>query len=200
MPGSHLVLGLVVAASLYGCQTTHAPTEPAKTDSKNLNAALEPASSLPESPPPPEPLISDLDRAARFFSRIRALDATLIGDEIMAAQRSFSENPSDFNRLCLAMAMAQAPGTTRDDEKILGILSPMIGGAPIENSPIRFVANLLHSEVVEHRRVGELLRQNTLKLKEEAKRNDLLQQKLNAILEMEKSLIDREPPATGPRK
>lgn len=200
MPRPNFVFGVIAAAFLYGCQTTQAPVESAKTRSKNPDVALEPAVSLSEPPRAPEPVIADLDRAALFFSRIRALDATLITGEIMAAQRSFSENPSDLNRLCLAMAMALASGATRDDEKILGILSPMIGGSPNENSPIRFVANLLHSEVVEHRRVGEMLRQNTLKLKEEAKRNDLLQQKLNAILEMEKSLIDREPPATGPRK
>ncbi|MFN0040512.1 MAG: hypothetical protein ACKVP2_13455 [Burkholderiales bacterium] len=200
MPGSHLVFGVIAAAFLYGCQTTQAPTGTAKTHSKNLNVALEPASSLFEAPRPPEPVIGDLDRAAMYFGRIRALDATLFAGENMAAQRSFSENPSDLNRLCLAMAMALASGATRDDEKILGILFPMIRSSPNENSPIRFVANLLHSEVVEHRRMGEMLRQNTLKLKEEAKRNDLLQQKLNAILEMEKSLIDREPPATGPRK
>ena len=199
MPGPHLVFGVIAAAFLYGCQTTKAPTDTTKTHSKNPNVALEPAGLLSKPPPPPEPVISDLDRAAMYFSRIRALDATIIAGEIMAAQRSFSENPSDLNRLCLAMAMALSSSGTRDDEKILGILFPMVGGSQNDNLPIRFVANLLHSEVVEHRRVGEMLRQNTLKLKEEGKRNDLLQQKLNAILEMEKSLIDRDPPATGPR-
>jgi hypothetical protein len=61
-----------------------------------------------------------------------------------------------------------------------------------EGSTLRPLAIWLHSELLELRRIDEALLQQTAKLKEEQRRSEALKQKLDAILDMEMKMIERE--------
>ena len=61
-----------------------------------------------------------------------------------------------------------------------------------EGSTLRPLAIWLHSELLELRRTDEALQQQTAKLKEEQRRSEALKQKLDAILDMEMKMIERE--------
>jgi hypothetical protein len=69
-----------------------------------------------------------------------------------------------------------------------------------ENSVLRPLAVMLHLQLTELKRLDEALQQQTAKAREEQRRADALQQKLEAILEMEMKMIEREQAAPPPKR
>lgn len=151
-------------------------------------------------PEPVKPDTSDLDRAMAFYERLRSLQGPSVPEQLAAARQAFETDSSDLNRLQLAMVMTIGGTGVRNDDAIMELLLPMIADEKRDKSSLRAVANLLHSEATEHRRLGDTLRQQALKLKEENRRNDALQHKLDALLEMEKKIMERDLPPPETRK
>ena len=139
-----------------------------------------------------EPLRSDTDRIAMFCDRIETLKASELAGELDAARQSFEKDKSELNRLQLALLLS-LPGTNfRDDNAALALLNSFVKDKGKEGSMLRPLAIWLHSELLELRRSEEALQQQSAKLKEEQRRVEVLQQKLEAILDMEMKMIERE--------
>ena len=153
---------------------------------------------------------SDSDRIARFYDRLLKMKGTELAGELEMIRRSFENDRSDLNRLQLALLLS-LPGTGfRDDNAALALLSPFLKDGGREGSTLRPLAIWLHSELLELRRSDEALQQQAAKLKEELRRSDealqqqvvklkeeqrraeALQQKLDAILDIEMKMIERE--------
>ena len=135
---------------------------------------------------------SDSDRIARFYDRLLKMKGTELAGELEMIRRSFENDRSDLNRLQLALLLS-LPGTGfRDDNAALALLSPFLKDGGREGSTLRPLAIWLHSELLELRRSDEALQQQVAKLKEEQRRAEALQQKLDAILDMEMKMIERE--------
>jgi hypothetical protein len=93
------------------------------------------------------------------------------------------------------------PGTgLRDDQAALNLLQPFLSDKSYENSTLRPLALVLHAQFSEIKRLDEALQQQTAKGKEEQRRADALQQKLEAILEMEMKMIEREQTVPPPKR
>jgi ATP-dependent exoDNAse (exonuclease V) alpha subunit len=139
-----------------------------------------------------EPMQSDADRIARFYDRLLTMKGNELAGELETIRGSFEKDKSELNRLQLALLLS-FPGTNfRDDNAALALLNPIMKDKGREGSTLRPLAVWLHSELLELRRTDEALQQQTAKLKEEQRRAEALQQKLEAILDMEMKMIERE--------
>jgi hypothetical protein len=139
-----------------------------------------------------EPMQSDPDRIARFYDRLLAMKANELAVELDLARQSFEKEKSELNRLQLALLLSLPGASFRDDNAALALLGPLVKDKNPEGSTLRPLAVWLHSELLEIRRSDEALQQQTLKLKDEQHRSEALQQKLDAILDMEMKMIERE--------
>jgi hypothetical protein len=139
-----------------------------------------------------EPLHSDTDRALGFYDRIIRLKGPELAQEYEMARQAFDKNRTELNRVELSMILS-LPGTGfRDEQAAMGLLQPFLKDKALEESPLRPLALLMYSHMAELRRADEALQQQGARAKEEQKRAETLQQKLDALLEMEKKLIERE--------
>ena len=199
-------LSLIVAACVpVGSNTTRAPadnrTQRLPADNQIPPFPVDTTITRPETPARSvtAPMPSDLDRIAKFYDRLLPMKSGELARELDSSRETFEKDKSDFNRLQLALLLS-LPGTTiRDDNAALALLNAFVKDKSPEGSPLRPLAILLHSELLELRRTDEALQQQSAKLKEEQRRSEALQQKsealqqkLDAILEMEMKMIERE--------
>lgn len=139
-----------------------------------------------------EPLQSDTARALGFYDRIIRLKGAELGRELEAAKQSYEREKSDLNRVQLAMILSLPGSGFRDEHAAAQLLQPFVRDKSLEASPLRPLALLLNTQVSEVRKLDEALQQQGARTKEEQRRAEDLQQKLDALLEMEKKLIERE--------
>ena len=138
------------------------------------------------------PMQSDVDRIVRYYDRLMTIKGAELASELDIARESFEKDKSELNRLQLALLLS-LPGTGfRDDNAAIALLNSFLKEKNREGSTLRPLAIWLHSELLELRRTDEAMQQQTAKLKEEQRRTEALQQKLDAILDMEMKMIERE--------
>ena len=160
-----------------------------------------------------EPMQGNDVRALRFYENVLKLKGAELARELNATRQEFDKDPSELNRVRLALLLS-LPGTGyRDDQAVLNLVQPFVNDKSYENSVLRPLALMLHTqlselkqldealqqqtaktkeELSELKRLDEALQQQTAKAKEEQRRADALQQKLEAILDMEMKMIERE--------
>lgn len=135
---------------------------------------------------------SDADRVLHSYERLRTMKASELSRELETARQAFENDKSDLNRLGLALLLSY-PGTSfRDDSMAIALLNPVVKDKGADASTLRPLAILLQTELMELRRAEESTQQQAAKLKEEQRRGEALQQKLDAILDMEMKMIERE--------
>lgn len=139
-----------------------------------------------------DPGRSDAERVARFYERLLSMRNSDLALELERAQVEFDKEKSELNRLQLALLLSLPTATFRDNSAALALLAPFVRDKTREGSSLRPLALWLHAQLVELRRAEESLQQQTMKLKDEQRRADALQQKLDALLNMEKKMIERE--------
>ncbi len=190
-----------------------APSAPSRPDETALPAPnaptrLEvpplPAPSAPSRhnvPPPlaPEPAVSDVDRLLAFHQRILALKGPELGKEFDKARVAFDRDGSDVNRMQLALMLSIPGAAFRDDAVAIGLLQPILRDRVPSESKLRPFAQLLQVYLLEFRRIDDALQAHSGKLREEQRRAEALQQKLEALLEMEMKMIEREQAAQPKR-
>ncbi|HVY06891.1 MAG TPA: hypothetical protein VHB46_13025 [Burkholderiales bacterium] len=139
-----------------------------------------------------EPARSDPERLARFYDRLLAMKGNELAAELDRSKEAFDRDRSELNRLQLALLLS-LPGTTfRDDNTAIALLAPFARDKGHDGSSLRPLAVLLHSQLIELKRSDDSLQQQTARLKEEQRRSEALQQKLEALLDMEMKMIERE--------
>lgn len=156
-----------------------------------------------------EPLQADDARALHFYDNALKLKGPELARKLESTRQEFEKDKSELNRLQLAMLLS-LPGTGfRDDPAALNLVQPFLNDKRHENSALRPLALMLHSQLSELKRLDEqrselkrleeALQQQTAKTREEQRRADALQQKLEAIMEMEMKMIEREQAAPPKR-
>ena len=182
----HVASIVVLATLLGGCM---AATEPNTRRDPWYQAVV-------------EPLQADDARALHFYGNVLKLKGAELARKLESTRQEFEKDKSELNRLQLAMLLS-LPGTGfRDDPAALNLVQPFLNDKRHENSALRPLALMFHSQLSEIKRLDEqrseikrleeALQQQTAKTREEQRRADALQQKLEAIMEMEMKMIERE--------
>jgi len=177
-----------IAGSLAACTTVPPPAP--QVDARPVQPApiiiVQPVQ--PEPPPPvvvapPEPpkINEEAEEALAVLSDLQKL--ALAGPdeqkrELAAATQALARQKSDAVRLKLGM-LQSLPAGGGDEARALATLDPVLRQG---NGPTRMVAAVLVAQLSERQRV----------VREEKRRSDDLQQKLDALKALERSLLGRE--------
>ena len=159
------------------------------------------APAVVETPAPPER--SSAQELVAYLARLRTLGESALAIEATRQRQAASRAPSDLARAKLALALAMNPAS--EDADVLAVVEPLArkeGGDP----EVRAMAGFLHGIVHERRRLKESAAAAGAKLRDERRAREVekqraealqeraaqLQQKLDALTDLEKSLSDRQ--------
>lgn len=104
--------------------------------------------------------------------------------DFLASQATFNKDKSSVNRMRYAWISGLLGAAAGDDLRLQALLEPLVAktGGFAATHPLRAVADVMLAQLAER----------TRQLKEEQKKADALQQKLDALKAIEKNLLDRE--------
>ena len=141
---------------------------------------------------------------AAYMERLHGMDEQRLAAEAAKQRRIAAGESDDLARVRAALAVALAPHT--DDAEVLALVDPVVAhaGAPAD---VRGMASFLQAMALDRRRLresaaatGQKLREERHAREQEKQRADTLQeratelqQKLDALSELEKSLSNRNP-------
>ncbi len=181
------VATVAIAALLAGC-TTPAPTP---------------------APPPPAVVAvaprapSSADELLAYLARLRTLDEAALALET-GRQRDFARRePSNLANLKVALVLVAAGQA--DEAEILFLVEPMLREGAVRDADVVSMASFLHVVVLERRRLKESVTASGAKSRDDRRayetqkaradalleKNVQLQQKLDALTALEKSLSSR---------
>lgn len=190
-----VLLALLPLVLLAGCATApevpllpKEPVPPAVTQTVYVPVYVEvekPAAVVPA--PEPIKLPEDQEHSlALLLDMARSANASPedLRKDFLASQTAFNKDKSSVNRLRYAWISALLGPAAGDDARLQGLLEPLVAktGGFAPTHPLRPVADVMLSQLTER----------TRQLKEEQKKADALQQKLDALKAIEKNLLDRE--------
>ena len=192
--GARVATAIAVAVLLAGCATTAdapqqaAAAQPVVSQTVYVPVYVEVEKKAPPAPAPePVKLPEDQEQSLALLiemSRSANASADDLRKDFTASQTAFNKDRTLVNRMRYAWLSAMLGPAAGDDARLLGLLEPLVaktGGLALTH-PLRAVADVLVAQVTER----------TRQVREEQKRADALQQKLDALKAIEKQLLDRE--------
>lgn len=138
--------------------------------------------------------LSDVEALLQYYEVIRGLSGNELGRERERARQTYARNKTDYNRVQLALHAALPEAGADEQTTGLALIEPLLKESQGQNSGLRRFAILLNAMITENRRIADQLQNANQKAKEEQRRGEDLQQKLDALKSIEKSLIQREQP------
>ena len=172
-------LALLICALAGACATPE-PATPAVEST---------AASMAVAPPAGQSYAEDL---LAYLARLRAMNESALNAEAARMKR----DASDIARVKAALALSLAPQS--DDTEIIELAEP-VARKPSADRDVRAMAAFLHTTAIERRRLRQRAANAAGELREERKvaesqkqRAETLQQKLDALTEVERSLAARE--------
>ena len=133
--------------------------------------------------------VSEVEALVAEFQRLRRLAPSEVAREQEAARQVFNQSRSDAARVRLAMTLALPGGPANEESRALELLDPLVRNP---GSALYGLALLMASYIQEQRRLGgqvQALQQNM----------HGLQQKLDALKTLERSLSERGEGAPRPK-
>jgi hypothetical protein len=206
MPGAHASL-FGLALLLGGCALLPQPPSPVPAKTQAPEPAAVAAVALPAEPPaaaaapaaaapvpaPPQP---QADSALRdllvFHDRVRQLPPQDLAPEIA---RLNEEPPGPRTTLQLALLLGQTR-SNGDLARALALLEPLLRSTAPEAVPWQPLARLLASRYAEQRRLEEQVERQSQQARDNQRKLEQLNEKLEALKAIERSLTTR-PPAGG---
>ncbi|HET7596666.1 MAG TPA: hypothetical protein VFK15_07020 [Burkholderiales bacterium] len=192
-------LAVLALVALAGCVTPPAEIQPppgtsqppaeAPTPEAQPEVRYEPEIVYPRVPPAPVRRADDVERLLAYFEQVRKLPAAELQRENDSARAAFNRTRTDFDRMRLALILSVPNTALTDDQRAYELLDPVVKNPA---SSLSGLALLMSTYLQERRRLEngmQHLQQNV----------QGLQQKLDALMSLERTLIDREQ-STTPRK
>lgn len=143
----------------------------------------------------PVPMMDPVDQAnrhaMRYTERVRTLPLPELQQEIVRLNES-PVTPKSTLELALALGQTRAPG---DLHKAIGLLEGLSRSTDPETAPWQPMARMTLARFSEMRRLEEQLDKQNLQLRDSQRRIDQLNEKLEALKAIERSLAPRPVPA-----
>ena len=158
-----LILAGSLALLAAGCGTPPV-NEPAVSES----AAVEPE---PEVKAPVRPAMSDSETLLAYFDHVRKLSAADYAKEADLVRKLYAKVRTDVVRMRLAILLIAPAAGPGDEARAVELLDPLVKSA---DAGLRALATLLTAQIQEQRRAQGL------------------QQKLDALMSLDKSMIERK--------
>jgi hypothetical protein len=138
--------------------------------------------------------VSDLERLLYYYEYLLGLPPEQVAREEERTQRFYAQHRSEFALMQLVL-LRILPGTsTKDRAQAIDALGQYLKETSGEASELRPFGMLLNSLLTEQQRLEADVQAQAQKLKEEARRYDELKQKLDALIETERKMLERNKP------
>lgn len=137
--------------------------------------SIETAGTEPSVKPDASRPASDAESLLQYFQHLKKLGGAELAREHDSTRQAFGRTRSEFNRVQLAMVLSMPNSAVSDESRALDLLDPV---ARNPRSALQGLAFLLYAYIQEHKRLDGNVQ--------------ALQQKLEAIKSLERSLIERE--------
>jgi hypothetical protein len=186
-----LPVALMLAVTLGACRT---PTPVVEHDVLPMEqpegAAARPAADL--CMPEVIEITSGVDNLLQRLAALKSKSPAAIKQEFEDARRDFGGTGAEAARLRLA-ALYLMPGTPfRNEAQAAQLLEPYSRAEVRMQAPYRGVAQLLLHQLEQARRQDVVAQAQVAKLKEEQKRTEELQRKLDALKDVERAMIQKD--------
>ncbi len=178
---------LAACAIVAGCIITvppeisqPAPTPPVRAKEPNRETAPRP--------------VSDTDRLLSYYAYAQSLAKEQLAKELEQTRRFYETNGSGFARMQLLLVRIAANPEQRDPDKILELLQVQLSAKNDGEAELSALASLLKALLSDNRQLESGLESHKERLKEETKKTEALKQKLDALIESERKLLERSRP------
>lgn len=187
---------LTTAFLMMACGTTQSePPVPSES----------PLTALVEAPPPPEPEVSE---PAKTPKKVLVVDPAVLA--LAQADHTLRMSPPDLakeiarlteveeaaveNPLLLAVALAQTRQPV-DTARALGLAQRVLGNNAPEALALHPLARFMESRLLQQRRLEDQVDRQNQQLRDAQRRNEQLNERLEAVRAIERSLTTRPAPA-----
>jgi len=138
--------------------------------------------------------VSDAERLLYYYEYVSKLRAEQMAQEAERNQKFYTQNRTDFALMQLVIIRAVPSASAKERTQALELLGPYLKDSRERGSDLRPLAVLLNGMLAEQQRLEAEIQQQGSKLKEEARRNEELNQKLDALIETERKILERNKP------
>jgi hypothetical protein len=160
-----------------------------------------------------ETLETDADRLLNYYAYMTELQGDTLEREYRFVEKAYTDDPNEYNQMQLIMLLASPRASFRNTDLARAMVKEWLQDDYYRDSKLRPLAMLYDNYLSEIKQQNELIDQATKELRQSDKqlrranertaqqaqqieasqqRSEELQGKLDALLEMEKSLIERE--------
>jgi hypothetical protein len=123
---------------------------------------------------PGGPPVTDVESLVLYFGYVRKLSAADLNREYDTARQAYNRGRQDYNRVRFAMLLSLPNTPFNDDGRALDVLEPVVRKG---NGRLYPLAQMLGSQIQEQKRLNASVQG--------------LQQKLDALKSLERSIIER---------
>ncbi|MFO1319101.1 MAG: hypothetical protein U1F52_05765 [Burkholderiales bacterium] len=183
---------LAAAVILAACKHQIAPVE------MEVPPVEEPKAQAAVKPPTCEPrrieVRTDVDNLMSLYATLRSMTANAQKQEFETAKREFNTYGSEVSRLTLAMLYLLPSAPFRNEAQAAQLLEPYQRekGETRGKSELRGFGQLLASQIDAWRRSEAVVAAQNVKLKDEQRRTEELQRKLDALKDVERAMIQKD--------
>jgi len=181
-----MALGMVVM--LVGCERLFTKPRPAE--------APKPAEVAPPEPQPATRLqqAGDNDRLVGYYGYLAMLSPEQLSQEYDRTLRFYHQQSSDFTLMQLVLLHITPGAPSQDPAHALDMLSSFLKEPRARESEMWPFAMLLQSMLDEQREKDAEIQEQAEKLKEETRRYKAVKQKLDALIDAERKMLERNKP------
>jgi len=163
----------------------------------------EPAPPKPPPPATPQPPFQlqragDIDRLIGYYAWLKSLSGEQLTREYERTMRFYRQQYSDFTFMQVVLLQTMPAAPFRDSTQARDMLSSWLKEPRTRTSDVRPLALLLHTTLVEQQQKDAEIQAQAQKLKEETRRYDEVKEKLDALIDAERKMLDRNKPARKP--
>ncbi len=148
----------------------------------------------PPPPPPPPPRVSDAERLLHYYDYVVGLPPDELAREQDRTMRFYAQHRSEFALLQLVLLRCRPGAAPKEYEQAVEMLSSYLKETEERPSDLRPFGVMLNNLLTEQQRQQAELQTQAQKLRDETRRNEELQQKLDALVETERKLLERSTP------
>lgn len=175
------------------------PPPPAAAPAAEVATPQPPAApTAREAPPPMTQRVSDADRLLYYYGHIAQLSPESAAQEAERLQRYYAQRRSEFTLMQLALLKSLPTATGKDHATAVDLLAQHLKDSKERGGEARVLAQLVHAMLSEQLRLEIENQSAAQKVKEEARRNEELKQKLDALIETERKMLERSKPTRNP--
>jgi hypothetical protein len=132
---------------------------------------------------------SDAVSLLHYAAYARKLGGKQLAEETERLRLAYAAEKSDFRLLQYAIALSVAGTTAADHRRALQLIDPLTQPGQGRDSELRALASLMHVNLTEQRRLEDGNASQAQRAREEQRRADELEKKLEALKDIEKSLL-----------